>query len=252
MSNVEQIANPIMGIKPWLKPAAELRTHNYSIIAGVSIAEWAEVTIEQWQDFADYWNRLTPDRFMGDGGTYRLRRYGQFETDSDGTLRQLPHCAYEQPSNINRLNGGVAREFDPLESGFARHVVLHNILNVLMKIINDVEGVPTPWNVKLHPYRIVAKPGAAGQPTPEGLHRDGVNYIVSMMVKRANIVGGESSLTDAHRNPLGRVTLTEPMHMVISNDENTMHEVTPVSPVDQQTPTYRDVLVIAFTKVFHD
>lgn len=252
MSNVEEISNPIMDIKPWLKPADELRTHDYSIIAGGSIAEWAEVTPEQWQDFADYWNRLTPDRFMGDGGTYRLRRYGQFETDSDGTLCQLPHTAYEQPSYINRLNGGVAREFEPLETGFARHEVLHNILNVLMNMINDVEGMVTPWDVKLHPYRIVAKPGVAGQPTPEGLHRDGVNYIVVMMVKRANIVGGESSLTDVHRSPLAGVTLTEPMHLVILNDENTMHEVTPVSPVNPQTPAYRDVLVIAFTKVFHD
>lgn len=252
MSNVAEISSPIMGIKPWLKSADELRARDYSVIAGKSIAEWAGVTLEQWQDFADYWNRLTPDRFMGDGGTYRLRRYGQFETDSDGTLRQLPHSPYEQPSYINRLNGGIAREFDPLESGFAQHEVLHNILNVLIKIVNDVEGMVTPWNVKLHPYRIVAKPGVAGQPTPEGLHRDGVNYIVVMMVKRANIVGGESSLTDAHQTPLASVTLTESMHLVILNDENTMHEVTPVFPVDPQAPAYRDVLVIAFTKVFHD
>lgn len=252
MSNVEEISSPIIGVKPWLKAADELRTRDCSVIAGGSIADWAEVAPEQWQDFADYWNRLIPDRYMGDGGTYRLRRYGQFETDFDGTLRQLPHSAYEQPRYINRLNGGVAREFEPLESGFARHVVLHNILNVLMKIINDVEGMLTPWNVKLNPYRIVAKSDAAGQPTPEGLHRDSVNYIVSMMVKRANIAGGESSLTDAHRTPLDSVTLAEPMHLAILNDENTMHEVTPVSPVDPRAPAYRDVLVIAFTKVFND
>jgi hypothetical protein len=62
----------------------------------------------------------------------------------------------------------------------------------------------------------------------------------------------ESSLTDAHQTPLASVTLTESMHLVILNDENTMHEVTPVFPVDPQAPAYRDVLVIAFTKVFHD
>jgi hypothetical protein len=252
MNNVEEISIPIIGVKPWLKATDELRARDYSVIAGESIAEWVGVSLEQWEDFAEYWNRLTPDRFMGDGGTYRLRRYGQFETASDGTLRQLPHASYEQPSYINRLNGGVAREFEPLESGFARHAILHNILHALMQIINNVEGVLTPWNVKLHLYRIVAKPDTAGQPTPEGLHRDGVNYIVSMMVKRANIMGGESSLTDAHRTPLHRVTLSEAMHLVILNDENTMHEVMPVSPVNPQTTAYRDVLVIAFTKVFND
>lgn len=251
MSDTAEISSR-SSLRPWFKPTEELRAHDFSVIAGESVAEWAGVTPEQWEDFSDYWNRLTQDRFMGDGGTYRLRRYGQFETDSDGSLRQLAHSLYEQPSYINRLNGGIAREFEPLEPGFAQHRVLHSILGMLMEMINNVEGMTTPWNVKLHPYRIVATPGAAGQPTPEGLHRDGANYIVVMMVKRANIVGGESFLTDAHRGPLTSVTLTEPMHLVILNDESTMHKVTPVSPINPQVSAYRDVLVIAFAKVIDD
>lgn len=249
MNTVEQ---PILSqtlAKPWMAAASDLRANHHGIVAGDVMAAWADVEPEQWTDFADYWNRLTLDRFMGDGGTYRLRRYGQFEPDRDGRLRQLPHSAYEQARCVNWLNGGIARVFDPLEPGFARNAVLHRILNTLTSIIDTAEGVPTRWNVKLHPYRILATTGIAGQPTPEGLHRDGVDYVVVMMVQRNNIVGGESIMTDVNREPLGRLTLDGPMHTMILNDALTLHAVTPVTARDPARPAYRDVLVIAFEKV---
>ena len=186
---------------------------------------------------------------MGDGGTYRQRRYGQFETDAHGCLHQLPHAPYEQAKHINPLNGGIARIFDPLEPGFSQHTVLHGVLGFLIKLLNEVEGQVHAWNVKLHPYRILATTDMAGQPTPEGLHRDGVDYVVSMMVKRNNILGGESILTDVHREQLEHMTLKEPMQMLILNDAQTFHEATAVAPRIPNTPAYRDVLVIAFEKV---
>lgn len=248
-ATVEEALSSVLQGPPWQPSADDLRATDCSIVAGQAMADWAGVAPGAWTDFADYWNRLTLDRFMGDGGTYRLRRYGQFETDSDGQLRQLPHSAYEQASSINRLNGGIARVFDPLEPGFAQHAVLHRVLNVVTHIVNDVEGKEWAWNIKLHPYRILAAAGVAGQPTPEGLHRDGVDYVVSMLVKRTNVVGGESAMTDAHRRPLGCVTLLDPLQMLILNDANTLHAVTPVVPRNPLAPAYRDVLVIAFEKV---
>ncbi len=236
----------------WLQAARALQARDFTVIEGSDLLQWAHATSAQWHDFADYWNRLTPDRFMGDGGRYRLRRYGQFETDSDGRLRQLVHGPYEQPRHINPLNGGIQRLFDPLEPGFAQHPVLHGVLHVLMQVIDVVRGHTTAWNVKLHPYRILATPGIAGQPTPEGLHRDGVDYVVSMLVKRSNVLGGESTATDVQRRVLTRVTLDQPMQLLLLDDARTLHEVTPVLPRNHDAPAYRDVLVIAFTKVCED
>lgn len=249
-SDFAVLAPPVAN--PWRHTAQALWTSDWALIAGLQLMNWAGVTHAQWHDFADHWNRLTPDLFMGDGGRYRLRRYGQLETDSDGSLRQLVHGPYEQARDINPLNGGVQRIFDPLEPTFAQHRVLRGVLDVLIGVIDDVEGRATGWNVKLHPYRILAKPGVAGQPTPEGLHRDGVDYVVSMLVQRANVVGGESTATDTQRSVLTRVTLAEPMQLLILNDARTLHEVTPVHPADPCTAAYRDVLVIAFTKLAED
>jgi hypothetical protein len=104
-------------------------------------------------------------------------------------------------------------------------------------------------DIRLHPCRIVAGMAQAGSPTPEGLHRDGVDYIVSMMVSRCNVEGGESTVTDNHRQMLWQRTLQRPLDIMIAQDAQTMHAVTPVVPLDPAQPACRDVLVVAFTKV---
>jgi len=101
----------------------------------------------------------------------------------------------------------------------------------------------------MHPYRIIASSAQVGNPTPEGLHRDGVDYIVSMMVSRFNVEGGESTVTDNHRQVLWRRSLQKPMDIVIGQDALTMHAVTPVDRLDPLQEAWRDVLVIAFTRV---
>jgi hypothetical protein len=229
----------------------DLRRKYHSIVDSDSMFDWCAITLTQWNDFAQHWGRLTLDQFMADGGTYRMRRYGAFESAMDRSLHLLAHTTYEQPLYINNLNGGVERVFDPLESSFVQHTVLRNILRVLLEIVSCAEGRETVWNIRLHPYRIVAKPGVPGQPTPEGLHRDGVDYIVTMMVDRHNVEGGESTFTDEKGIPKASVTLNRPMNFAIANDTRMLHSVTPVTPSDVHREAHRDVLVIAFTKVDH-
>jgi hypothetical protein len=229
--------------------AQELRRNLYSIVAGTDFANWCSVTPSQWVDFSAHWHRLTLDRYMGDGGLYRYRRYGQFETDDEGQLHLLAHAPYEQPSYVNRLNGGIARMFDPLEDSFVQHPVLHGILKVLRQTFNAANGENIPWNIRLHPYRIIATSGALGQPTPEGLHRDGVDYIVTVMVQRHNINGGVSTATDANGTPIARLMLSEPMQSLLLDDKKAMHEVSALTPQDVTKEAWRDMLVIAFTRL---
>ncbi|MFM2060320.1 MAG: hypothetical protein RLY71_4705 [Pseudomonadota bacterium] len=207
------------------------------------------VTAGQVAAFADHWPRLTLDRHMGDGGTYRYRRYGEFDAPPDAARTLLPHGPYEQPTYINGLNGGVSRLFDPLEPTFVTDPVFSRLLDWLTHLCDQCEGSPQHWNIRLHPYRIVAGLAQAGNPTPEGLHRDGVDYIVSMMVARCNVEGGQSTVTDNHRRVLWQRTLEKPLDIMIGQDALTMHAVTPVVPLDPALPAWRDVLVVAFTKV---
>ncbi|MFC4610108.1 2OG-Fe dioxygenase family protein [Streptomyces maoxianensis] len=217
-----------------LMPSAALST-----LAGVSAGDWAR--------FAAHWDELTLDTYMADGGTYRYRRYGQFELDAQaGELTLLPHAPYRQESEINPLNGGIERFLDPLTDSFAGDPVLRSVLVELGRIFTAVDGTRN-WNVKLHPYRINASADEQGQPAPEGRHRDGVTFITSLMINRTNVTGGESGVYTDEGDHLLTTTLSEPGDLLLGDDRRTLHSVTPVQPADPDLAGHRDVLVIAYT-----
>ncbi|MCX5048904.1 MULTISPECIES: 2OG-Fe dioxygenase family protein [unclassified Streptomyces] len=217
-----------------LMPSARL-----SALAGVDAADWTR--------FAGHWDELTLDTYMADGGTYRFRRYGQFELDpAAGELTLLPHEPYRQESDINPLNGGIERVFDPLTESFAGDPLLRSVLVELGRIFSAVDGTGS-WNVKLHPYRISASADQQGRPAPEGRHRDGVTFITSLLIGRTNVTGGESAVHSDEGEHLLTVTLSEPGDLLLGDDRRTLHSVTPVRPVDPELAAHRDVLVIAYT-----
>lgn len=226
-----------------------LHEQHFLFLGGDALSGILAVTPDDIAVFSKHWSNLALDRHMGDGGTYRYRRYGEFDSPRGTHRRQLPHGPYEQPKYINGLNGGVARLFDPLESSFVSDPLLNRLLDWLTFLYDQCEGVPRHWNIRLHPYRIVANSEQAGNPTPEGLHRDGVDYIVSMLVQRNNVKGGETTITDNQGQVLWQRTLQRPLDTMIGQDNQTMHAVTPVTPVEAGVEAWRDVLVIAFSKV---
>jgi hypothetical protein len=229
--------------------ARRLNRQHFLYFSGEALADTLNLISEDIGEFSMFWSRLTTDRYMGDGGTYRLRRYGEFDSRPGLGRLQRPHGPYVQPKYINSLNGDIARVFDPLEPEFVTNRVLNCLLDWLTALYDQCEGTPQCWNIRLHPYRILASQQKNGNPTPEGLHRDGVDYIVSMMVSRSNVMGGITTITDNNRQVLWERMLQSPMDILIGKDAHTMHSVSPVSPVDAHLDAHRDVLVIAFTKM---
>ena len=98
----------------------------------------------------------------------------------------------------------------------------------------------------MHQFRIEARTGEHGQPTPEGLHRDGVDYVLVLLVDRRNIASGVTRIHALDGRTLGRFTLTEPLDAAIVDDRRVAHGVTPVEPLEPGKPAYRDVLVVTF------
>lgn len=227
-----------------------LGSDNYTFVNGSDLINVLKGN-EQLDNFSNYWNNLCLDTYMADGGTYRLRRYGQFSYKPGcHDFEMLPHEQYFQPSYINSLNGGIERKFEPLEDNFAKHPLLHNVLGFLTQVYNETKGHKCNWNIRLHPYRIIASPDQKGLPTPEGLHRDGVTYIAVLMINRFNIDGGITTITDEKKSKLLETQLTNPFDLYLADDSATMHAVSPISKADDYIQqAYRDVLVIAFTEL---
>lgn len=209
-----------------------------------------EAELCEWDSFADSWNDLGVDTYMADGGRYRRRRFACYRATSAGIIRK-PHQPHYQSRDYNLLNGGVDRWFEPVTETIGRHPVLGAILSTSQALFDrmTLEALrPDAWHVELHQFRIEARPGEAGQPTPEGMHRDGVDWVLVLMVRRENVKSGETTIYDLAKRPLGSFTLTQPLDAALVDDSRVYHGVTPVEPLDPSRPAYRDVLVVTFRR----
>ncbi len=199
-----------------------------------------------WKQFAAHWDDLAPDLYAAELGTQRLRRYGHFLfSPADGVFEPTTHSAFVQPEDSNPLYLDTDRHFEPLTEPFAKDPLLQRILTFLGRLATALDEVPS-WSAKVTPFRVLASSDGAGQPTPEGMHRDGVTLVTSLLIGRYNAVGGKSAVTDmAGRHLLG-ITLEEPGTLLLGDDRRTLHGVSPVRPRDPSRPAQRDVLVITF------
>jgi hypothetical protein len=203
-----------------------------------------------WPSFADSWNDLGMDQYMADGGRYRRRRHAAFSVSGAGARRKA-HQPHYQSRDYNALNGGLARWFEPVLESTAAHPALRAILRTGFLIFDgctDPMTRPDSWHVELHQFRIAARAGEDGQPTPEGLHRDGVDWVMVLLVKRENVASGETSIHDMTKRKLGSFTLTTPMEAALVDDGRVYHGVTAIAPVDAGKPAFRDVLVVTFRR----
>jgi hypothetical protein len=200
---------------------------------------------DEWTRFATHWDDLAPDNYAAELGTQRLRRYGHFCFRADGVATPMPHRAFVQPQDSNPLYVSRDRYFEPLTDAFAKDPLLHGILRLLGQLAAALDDVGV-WNAKVTPFRVLASSDGEGQPTPEGLHRDGVTLVTSLLIRRHNAVGGESSVFDNHGLKLLTTTLAEPGTLLLGDDRRTLHGVSPIRPLDPAHPAQRDVLVITF------
>jgi hypothetical protein len=199
-----------------------------------------------WTGFASHWEELVPDAYAAELGTTRLRRYGHFVfTRADSSLRLLPHGAFVQPGGSNPLYIDRDRDFEPLTDAFAGDPLLSRLIQLLGGVATVLDDV-AQWSVKVTPFRVLALPGGAGEPAPEGRHRDGVTLVSSLLIGRDNAVGGESTVYDLAGTPLLTATLSEPGTLLLSDDRSTLHSVTAIRPLDPFRCARRDVLVITF------
>jgi hypothetical protein len=196
-----------------------------------------------FQRFAHNWHNLCRDSFLRDGGDYRYRRYSVFQWN-DGDLDLLPHEPHFQSSYHNGLHGGFPRFFPAWSYLSARNPVFYRIVKWVTEQVSS--NSKQSWRIQAHQFRIKSSVTHSGKPTPEGIHKDGAEFILIMLLDRKNITGGISEVYDNNRQLLGRVCMQEPGDLLLINDDKVYHGVTEIEPVDSAEDAYRDVLVLTF------
>jgi len=205
-------------------------------------------SLADWPMFADSWNALDLDEHMADGGRYRRRRHAVFAAGREGAIERQPHQPHYQTVDYNPLNGGVARWFAPVTPEVGGGRPLTTILEFCRGLFDRLATATERWRIEVHQFRIEAQPGGEGLPTPEGMHRDGVDFVLVLLVNRVNIASGTTSIHGPDGRELGRFTLTHPFDAALVDDARVAHGVTPVKAIDPAQPAYRDVLVVTFKR----
>jgi hypothetical protein len=189
------------------------------------------------------WEDLPRDTYLRDGGSYRTRRHSCFvQTPGTGALEAVAHRAHWQPTAYNALHGGIERWFEPIAPAVAGSDAWRGLVGGIGELFAGVRPVAR-WYIEAHQFRIDTAHGI-GRPTPEGAHRDGVDFVALVLACRRGIEGGETRVFDAGGTTGVRFTMSEPWSMLLLDDARVIHETTPIRSHDRRG--VRDTLVLTY------
>lgn len=228
----------------------ELRRVGFAFVAAAAMRTQlqAQGPLDDWNAFAASWNDLAVDTYMADQGRYRRRRHAVYAAAPGTAIERRPAQPHYQSLEYNALNGGVARWFQPVETNWDAGQALPTVLGYCRELFEHLAGSTPRWHIEVHQFRIEARAGEQGLPTPEGVHRDGVDYVLVLLIARRNIASGTTTIHEPGGRLLGEFTLTHPFDAALVDDARVCHGVTPVEAVDAGAEAYRDVLVVTFRR----
>ncbi|MGK5018895.1 2OG-Fe dioxygenase family protein [Janthinobacterium lividum] len=218
-----------------------LRDNGYAVLRPQDVAALAGCPLAALRALEPSWDSLALDNYLKDGGRYRRRRHSCFVQDG-AHLTQTAHRAHWQPVEYNALHGGMHRLFEPIEPAIVAQAAWQQLIRALGDACSQVKGKQA-WFIEAHQFRIDTTDGI-GRPTPEGAHRDGVDFVAVLLIGRAQVKGGETRIFEAHGPNGKRFTLTEPWSLLLLDDANVIHESTPIQPIGDHG--HRDTLVLTY------
>lgn len=188
------------------------------------------------EDLQPFFNELPADPYIK--GNYRFRRLSRF-TVAGNKLIKLPHGYLFQAKQYNPLLGDKRREFAEIDDAL---IELDSFKEMVLAFTDSCKLHPEV-EIGVHQIRTTCSPKNFGNPAPEGIHRDGTDYIGIFSVARRNIEGGETHLYTAKKEKPVFSKVLHPGELILVNDNEFFHFTTPIQPASEGEGT-RDVFVL--------
>jgi hypothetical protein len=223
----------------------ELRGRGFAIVVASSVAETLPTADAASAPWLRSWDELPADPHLADGGKYRFRRHASFiQTIAPPALSDVPYRPHWQPKAFNKLHGGIHRDFSPIEPEVAADPSFRALISRFGHVFAEISATPK-WFVEAHQFRIDASHGE-GRPTPEGAHRDGVDFVALVLLERGDIAGGATTIHADDGTTLADITLAQPWTAMLLDDRRVIHATTPIQPVGPRP--HRDTLVLTYRR----
>lgn len=227
---------------------ADISETGYSVVLADEIP-MSEAMQSAWATLRQDYESLPPDDYLPTNDLYRYRRYDSFSFDAKtGNLELLPHQDYFQSRDINNVTGGIVRKFAPLTKETTENPFLHELIRFDFANfpITEPHMAQGQWKVDVHQIFVVAEVGAEGHPTPEGVHRDGAEFVTVHIAVLDNAEGGEVSIYDDDKVHLVSFTLKNVLDSYLFNDAILWHGVKPIHSKDGINPAKRGILTFDY------
>ena len=194
-------------------------------------------------------NSLPIDLKNSRGFPTRCRRYANYIVDID--KKYIDHTSiniiytgkqtFIQNVEDDRKN---PRKFECIDKNIKDMYFFNEFLkHSVYLVLNNIETIPEKLNLHVHQIRQICYPYTDSHNSPEGIHKDGSDFIISAyIINRSNIIGGESMIYDSDKKLLYKNTLNID-NGIFQDDKNLYHYVTPIQSVDNHIG-YRDILGI--------
>jgi hypothetical protein len=196
------------------------------------------------QGFKGFFTDLPVDPYIK--GNYRFRRLSRFKIVKNQLIK-LPHGYLFQTKNYNPLMGDVRREFAELDENL---IQLDEFKKLVFEFSNYCK-LDSSVEIGVHQIRTTCSPKNFGNPAPEGIHRDGCDFVGIFSVDRENIQGGETHLYVAKREKPVLKKVLHPGELLLVNDHDFFHFTTPIKPL-LETEGTRDVFVLTSPSLLFD
>ena len=135
--------------------------------------------------------------------------------------------------------GDIKREFAEIDDALIKLDIFKTVVFAFIyacKLHPEAE-------IGVHQIRTTCSASNYGNPAPEGIHRDGTDFIGIFSVNRENIQGGETHLyIEKKEKPVFKKIL-HPGELLLVNDRQFFHFTTTIKPISDNQGV-RDVFVL--------
>lgn len=183
------------------------------------------------------------DKYYEGGDRYRSLNRLRAEIVKDGVnvWTSEENMPYVQLEKYNTTLGGQKREYAPLPQAVAGTIGVRKLIAYHLQSL-PLSTIGRKYLVNMHVIRFTATPGRPCDTSPPGLHKDGEKYIVTHLLSRCGVDGGEVIVTDNNKHELDRFTMRECGECYVFDDDRVWHMLTPVAVMEGNLFAYRDTL----------
>jgi len=176
-------------------------------------------------DLKSSFDNLEPDPYYNER---RGRGYSLLDVRDIDNITVVGDVEFYQSSSYNNYNGDIVRRYPNIDTYITNDKIFKFFVKTFKEQVQEAtrtlsEGYNTDY-IFVHQIRVYTPEDTVVNPVPEGIHRDGYNFIGICVVNRENIQGGISNVYDSDKN----IALTKQLQRVKCNinDAKMFHDVT--------------------------